>query len=215
MHIKLDKEDIYNILKKLSTVFKNEKDLLNDLDSKIGDGDHGLSMSRGFDAINKYLVKHSDLNISDILIQGGIQFNEATGSTIGILTFSAMRAAGLAIKDKESIDIKDLEFMLEEAVKAIMKRGKASVGQKTMLDSLVPSLEYLKESQKNNMKKDEISIVKQMVEKAYRGVKSTKQMESTIGRAKWFKNRSIGIIDPGAYSSYLIIKTISDYILRK
>lgn len=215
MHVKLDKEDIYNILKNLSNVFKNEKDLLNDLDSKIGDGDHGLSMSRGFDAINKYLVKHSDLNISDILIQGGMQFNEVTGSTIGILIFSAMRAAGLAIKNKESIDIKDLKFMLEEAVKAIMKRGKASVGQKTMLDSLVPSLEYLKESQKNNMKKDEISIVKQMVEKAYKGVESTKQMESTIGRAKWFKNRSVGVIDPGAYSSYLIIKTIGDYIIKK
>ncbi|MCK4529499.1 dihydroxyacetone kinase subunit L [candidate division WOR-3 bacterium] len=215
MHVKLDKEDIYNILKNLSNVFKNEKDLLNDLDSKIGDGDHGLSMSRGFDAINKYLVKHSDLNISDILIQGGMQFNEVTGSTIGILIFSAMRAAGLAIKNKESIDIKDLKFMLEEAVKAIMKRGKASVGQKTMLDSLVPSLKYLKESQKNNMKKDEISIVKQMVEKAYKGVESTKQMESTIGRAKWFKNRSVGVIDPGAYSSYLIIKTIGDYIIKK
>lgn len=214
MCVKLDKEDICNIIKKLSDVFKNEKDLLNDLDSKIGDGDHGLSMSRGFDAINKYLVKHSGLNISDILIQGGMQFNEATGSTIGILIFSAMRAAGLAIKNKESIDIKDLEFMLEEAVKAIMKRGKASVGQKTMLDSLVPSLEYLKESQKNNMKKDEISIVEQMVGKAYKGVKSTKQMESTIGRAKWFKNRSIGVIDPGAYSGYLIIKTIGDYIIK-
>lgn len=214
MYVKLDKEDICNIIKKLSDVFKNEKDLLNDLDSKIGDGDHGLSMSRGFDAINIYLVKHSDLSISDILIQGGMQFNEATGSTIGILIFSAMRAAGLAIKNKESIDIKDLEFMLEKAVKAIMKLGKASVGQKTMLDSLVPSLKYLKESQKNNMKKDEISIVKQMVEKAYKGVKSTKQMESTIGRAKWFKDRSIGVIDPGAYSSYLIIKTIGDYIIK-
>jgi len=214
MHVKLGKEDICNIIKKLSAVFKNEKDLLNDLDSKIGDGDHGLSMSRGFDAIDKYLVKHPDLSISDTLIQGGMQFNEVTGSTIGILIFSAMRAAGLAIKDKESIDIMDLEFMLEEAVKAIMKRGKASAGQKTMLDSLVPSLEYLKKSEKNNMKKDEISIVKQMVEKAYKGAKSTKQMESTIGRAKWFKNRSIGVIDPGAYSSYLIIKTIGDYIIK-
>ena len=214
MHVKLGKEDICNIIKKLSAVFKNEKDLLNDLDSKIGDGDHGLSMSRGFDAIDKYLVKRPDLSISDTLIQGGMQFNEVTGSTIGILIFSAMRAAGLAIKDKESIDIMDLEFMLEEAVKAIMKRGKASAGQKTMLDSLVPSLEYLKKSEKNNMKKDEISIVKQMVEKAYKGAKSTKQMESTIGRAKWFKNRSIGVIDPGAYSSYLIIKTIGDYIIK-
>jgi len=215
MYVKLDKKDICNIVKKLSDVFKNEKDLLNDLDSKIGDGDHGLSMSRGFDAIDKYLVKHPDLSISDILIQGGMQFNEMTGSTIGILIFSAMRAAGLAIKEKKSIDIKDMEFMLEEAVKAIMKRGKASVGQKTILDSLVPSLEYLKKSQKNNMKKDKIFILTQMIEKAYKGVELTKQMESTIGRAKWFKNRSIGVIDPGAYSGYLIIKTIGDYIIQE
>lgn len=214
MAIQLQQEDVKKIFVQLAETFNREKDFLNDLDSKIGDGDHGLSMSRGFNAVMKTIEKSPDLTISDMLTKGGMQFNEATGSTIGILIFSAMRTAGLVIKDKESIDIKDLEFMFEAAVKAIIKRGKASAGQKTMLDSLVPSLEYLKKGEKNNMKKDEISIVKQMVEKAYKGATSTKQMEPTIGRAKWFKNRSIGVIDPGAYSSYLIIKTIGDYIIK-
>lgn len=106
----------------------------------------------GFNTIVKYLENNQNLSISDILTKGELQFNEATGSTIGILIFSAMEAAGLAIKNKKSIDIKDLEFMLEVAVKAIMKWGEALAGQKTMLDSLVPSLKYFKKSEKNNMK---------------------------------------------------------------
>ncbi|MBE3128337.1 MAG: dihydroxyacetone kinase subunit L [Actinobacteria bacterium] len=203
MHVKLEKEDVYNIIKKLSTVFKNEKDLLNDLDSKIGDGDHGLSMSRGFDAIKQYLGKYPNLSICDILIKGGIQFNEATGSTIGILIFSAMSAAGSVIKNKESINLKDIQNMLQESINAIKKIGKASIGQKTILDSLIPSLEYLKN---HNTKADEISIIKGMIEKAYDSAESTKYLESQTGRAKWFKNRSIGVIDPGAYTGYLILK---------
>ena len=136
----------------LANIFNQEKNYLSDLDSKIGDGDHVLSMFCGFNTIVKYLENNQNLSISDILTKGGLQFNEATGSTIGILIFSAMEAAGLAIKNKKSIDIKDLEFMLEVAVKAIMKRGEALAGQKTMLDSLVPSLKYFKKSEKNNMK---------------------------------------------------------------
>jgi len=135
MNIILHQEDIKNIIVKLDDVFKKEKDFLNELDSKIGDGDHGLTMSRGASAIAQYLEEYPDLKISDILIKGGIRFNEMTGSTIGILIFSAMRAAGLAIKEKESIDMKDMQKMLQDSIQAIEKRGKASKGQKTILDS--------------------------------------------------------------------------------
>ena len=214
MPIKLNYKDFKKILEKLEIVFIREKDYLNELDRKIGDGDHGLSMSRGFSAIVKYIQKNDPLNITDILVKGGMQFNEITGSTIGILIFSAMKAAGLAVKGKEVIDLKDITVMFNVAIKEIVRRGKASLGQKTILDSLIPSFEFLQKKTKEDLK-DEISIIKEVINKAHKGAESTRLMESDIGRAKWFKNRSLGVLDPGAYSGYLIIKTIGDYLLEK
>lgn len=210
MAIQLQLEDIKKIFIQLAETFNREKDFLNDLDSKIGDGDHGLSMSRGFNAVMKIIEKTPELTISDMLTKGGMQFNEVTGSTIGILIFSAMRAAGLVVKDKETINLKDLQNMLQASIEAIKKRGKASRGQKTILDSLIPSLEYL-EIQKSKI--DESLIIKGMIKKAFDGAESTKNLESQIGRAKWFSDRSVGVMDPGAYTGYLIIKTIGEYII--
>jgi dihydroxyacetone kinase-like protein len=212
MAMQLQQTDIKKIIVQLAETFNREKDFLNDLDSKIGDGDHGLSMSRGFNAVTETAKKNPDLTISDLLIKGGMQFNEVTGSTIGILIFSAMRAAGLVVKDKETINLKDLQNMLQASIEAIKKRGKASKGQKTILDSLIPALEYL---EKQNAQIEESLIVKGMIKKAFEGAESTKNMESQIGRAKWFSDRSVGVMDPGAHTGYLILNIIGEYITKK
>lgn len=212
MAIQLQQEDIKKIFIQLAETFNKEKDYLNDLDSKIGDGDHGLSMSRGFNEVIKTIEKSPELTISDLLIKGGMQFNEATGSTIGILIFSAMRAAGLAVKDKVALNLEDLQNMLQAAIEAIKKRGKASKGQKTILDSLIPALEYLEEQ---NAQIEESLIIKGMIKNALEGAESTKKLESQIGRAKWFSDRSVGVMDPGAYTGYLIIKIIGECILER
>ena len=211
MAIQLQQEDVKKIITRLADTFNRQKDFLNDLDSKIGDGDHGLSMSRGFNTVMETAEKNPGLAISELLTEGGMQFNEVTGSTIGILIFSAMRAAGLVVKDKDTINLKDLQNMLQAAIEAIKKRGKASKGQKTILDSLVPSLEYLEEQ---NAKTDEALVIKEMVKKALEGAESTKNLESQIGRAKWFSDRSVGVMDPGAYTGYLILNTIGGYITK-
>ena len=212
MSFQLQQEDIKEIITQLANTFNQEKDYLNDLDSKIGDGDHGLSMSRGFNAIANYLENNPNLNISDILGKGGIQFNEVTGSTIGFLIFPAMRAAGLTVQDKPAINFDDLQNMLAASIEAIKKRGKASRGQKTILDSLIPTLEYL-DSQKE--KKDESGIIREAIKVAHKNAEATKGLEPQIGRARWFKERGIGTIDPGAYTGYLIIKEVGEYILGK
>ena len=210
MSFQLTREDIISMIGQLAHTFNQQKDFLNELDSKIGDGDHGLSMSRGFNAITRYLDNHPDLSISDILIQGGMQFNEVTGSTIGILIFSAMRTSGLIVKDKMTIHFNDLQNMLEASIEAIKKRGKAQRGQKTILDTLIPTLEYLNNQSTDN----EAEIVKKSIHVAYQSAEKTKDLEPQIGRSRWFKERSIGVIDPGAYTGYLIIKTVGDYILE-
>ena len=214
MAVALKAEDLRNILEKLAGVFEESKDHLNDLDTKLGDGDHGLSMARGFGAVAAYVKEKCPTMISNILMEGGMQFNEAAGSTIGILMFSALREAGKAAAEKEQITLADLKEMLETAIKGIMKRGKAEVGQKTILDSLHPALRAL-EVGLATPEPDEKRLIESVVRAALEGADNTRQLEPSIGRAKWFAERSKGEIDPGAVSGYLIIQTVADYLLAR
>jgi dihydroxyacetone kinase-like protein len=213
MSVKLSLQGVQDILKELSRVFAENKDYLNDLDTKIGDGDHGLSMSRGFSAVLSFLNERKPETISSTFIDGGMQFNEAAGSTIGILMFSAMREAGKTAVDKKRLGLADLKSMLGAAVRGIQKRGKAEPGQKTILDSLHPALKALEEGLKGSVP-EEMNLVKDVMAAAADGAEHTRELESRIGRAKWFSERSRGEIDPGAVSGYLIIKTVGEYLLK-
>ena len=213
MALTLKHEDVAAILIKLAEVFEQNKDHLNDLDTKIGDGDHGLSMARGFTAVAKYVKEKAPATISAMLMEGGMQFNEAAGSTIGILMFSAMREAGKGIKDKEEVTLSDLAAMLEAAIQGIMKRGKAQVGQKTILDSLHPALVVLQQGIGSG--RDEEKLVAAVIQAAADGAEKTRDLRPEAGRARWFSERSQGQIDPGAVSGHLILKTLGEYLLGK
>ena len=213
MPLSLTLEDVAAILNELAEVFEESKDHLNDLDTKIGDGDHGLSMARGFTAVAKYVKEKAPATISALLMEGGMQFNEAAGSTIGILMFSGLREAGKVVKDKEEATLSDLAAMLEAAIQGIMKRGKAQVGQKTILDSLHPALVALQQGIGSGM--DEEKLVAAVIQAAADGAEQTRDLKPEAGRARWFSERSQGQIDPGAVSGHLIIKTTGEYLLGK
>ncbi len=215
MSVELTNEDLRRIVARICAVFVEKKDYLNDLDAKIGDGDHGLSMVRGFRAVDGFVRLEPALSLREMLIQGGQQFNEAAGSTIGILMFSAMREAGSVIGDqKDTLSITDLAHMLNAAVQAIMKRGKSQAGQKTILDSLCPAASAFAEILKTG-KLDEREAIQAVIDAARAGAESTREMTSSIGRARWFSDRTLGVVDPGAMSGYLIVKTTGEYILEQ
>jgi phosphoenolpyruvate---glycerone phosphotransferase subunit DhaL len=213
MSMVLNADDVRKILEILAKVFKERKDELNHLDTKVGDGDHGRSMDLGFTAVDALAKEKPELTIKQLLMDGGMQFNEAAGSTIGILMFSAMREAGKALGDKEEIGLVELKEMLDAAIKAIMKRGKSELGQRTILDSLHPALKVLDDGM-NDSKADDAALVQSAIEAASLGAESTKEMKPTIGRAKWFVDRAHGEIDPGAVSGALIIKIVGEYLTK-
>lgn len=196
-------DDLKNVIEKLAAVFEEETDRLNDLDTKLGDGDHGRSMNLGFKALAACAREKPFDSMTALLMDGGMQFNEAAGSTIGILMMSGLRAAGKAIADRSEIGRSDAVAMLDAAIEALKKRGKSDVGQKTILDSLQPALVALQ-----NAEVDLAGIV----EAAENGAESTRQMQPVVGRARWFAERSQDEIDPGAVSGALIIGTICEYL---
>jgi len=213
MAVSVKPEDTAAILDRLAEVFEQQKDHLNNLDTKIGDGDHGLSMARGFGAAARHVREKFPDTIAAMLMEGGMQFNEAAGSTIGILMFSAMREAGKAAGEKTEVTLYDLASMLEAAVQGIMKRGKAQVGQKTILDSLHPALHVLQAGLASRA--DERKLLADVIQAAADGAEATRDLKPEAGRARWFSERSVGQIDPGAVSGHLIIKTVVEYLLAR
>jgi len=213
MALTLNTQDVTVLLLKLAEVFEQNKDRLNELDMRIGDGDHGLSMGRGFSAAAKHVQEQAPASISAALMDGGLQFNEAAGSTIGILMFSAMREAGKSVKDMNEVTLTDMAGMLEAAVAGIIKRGKAQVGQKTILDSLHPALEALRSGLESGT--EEKTLVAEVIKAAADGAEHTRELAPEVGRARWFSERSKGQIDPGAVSGHLILQTIGEYLLGR
>jgi len=211
MALELGVNDFRAVLDDLASVFEENKAYLNELDAKIGDGDHGLSMARGFARVKRHADETAPESITGLLTEGGMQFNEEAGSTIGILMFSAMRAAGKAVAGGDSVGLEELAAMLEAAVEAISKRGKAHVGQKTILDSLHPALEALRAGLETG--EVEADVVRRAVQAAADGVERTRGMKAGIGRAKWFAERTQGELDPGAVSGHLIVKAFGDRLL--
>jgi len=212
MSVALNVDDVKQLLKKLSEVFEENREMLNDLDTKLGDGDHGRSMALGFSGVASYIDNNDPKSIKETLMDGGMQFNEAAGSTIGILMFSALREAGKVAGDSEQIGLAELKDMFDASIKGIMKRGKTELRQKTIIDSLHPALVAMQEGLADS-DADEEAIIKKTIEAASEGAESTREMKPTIGRARWFTERSGNEIDPGAVSGSIIVKTVGEYLL--
>lgn len=181
---------------------------LQDLDATIGDGDLGITISKGFRAVEKILSVAKESKVGKILREVGMAFNEANPSTCGVFFATAFSKAGAEVKDEESIDVNDLSRMFQSAVQGIIKRGKAKIGDKTILDALVPASEAFDEVAKSNGSIYE--AFQGAVCAAKKGVERTKELKAKIGRARSFAERTRGIQDPGATAAYLFLNELLD-----
>ncbi|WP_413305933.1 dihydroxyacetone kinase subunit DhaL [Bacillus sp. 1P10SD] len=206
----LQSDDIMGILSSIKDLMEENKDYLCELDAALGDGDIGLTVSKGFKAIAEEVAP---LEISDMGLlfkKSGFVLAEAVPSTIGTILASAFMQAGNGLKGKNALETADLATLFEGMIEGIRKRGKASFGDKTILDSLYPALEALKEASKNGLSLQE-SIRLAYVE-AQNGAERTKEMQSRHGRAVRYFENSIGHQDPGATVGALIIKGFNVYL---
>lgn len=168
------------------------KTYLSELDTAIGDGDHGNNLARGAAALKEKLGANEYEALTDLLKDAGMVFVSKIGGASGPLYGSAFISMAKASKDNDSLELADL---LAAGLDGIQKRGKAEAGEKTMVDEWVPVVEAVK----NN------SLTTETIEEA---VEKTKDMKATKGRASYLGDRSIGHLDPGAMSSSLLFKTM-------
>ncbi len=202
----MNTEGLISIIKNIAEKIDMEKDFLGELDSFIGDGDHGINMARGFNEVKKKLPEFSSLEPAELLKSVGMTLVATVGGASGPLYGTAFMKAGAALKGKENFDINDFVSALELAIEGVMKRGRSTQGEKTMLDSMIPSLTALKTSLANG--DDSITALREAVAAAEDGVYYTKTIAATKGRASYLGVRSIGYQDPGATSYKMIIESV-------
>ena len=187
------------------TIIKNS-DYLTDLDRAIGDGDHGVNIARGFSEIKAILPTLQDASVSVIFQKVGMTLLTKVGGASGAIYGTAFMSAANFMKDKENFNDKIVVELLNSMIEGIQKRGKAEIGEKTMLDTVIPTYEFIKEA--NDKGISLVTIEEKIIKVAREGKEKTKNMIATKGRASYLGERSVGHIDPGAESSFLIIEAI-------
>jgi len=200
---------IYNLIK---TIQDNAL-YLSEIDGAIGDGDHGINMNKGFTLCKERLIGEQ-INLSKALnILSEILLNEiggAMGPLYGMFFFGMSNACN-SKKQIDSIVFKD---MLEAAVSELSEidLNKAKIGDKTMMDTLIPAVEAYKTA--INKGKTFIEALEEMKIAAEKGKESTKELIAKVGRASRLGERSKGFLDVGAVSSCLILRSIADSIIQ-
>lgn len=186
------------------------KPLLTQVDSTIGDGDHGIGMSIGFTEVKKNLVDRNFETINEVFKTVGMSMLSSMGGASGVI-FSTMFIGGIKNKENQSkLDLLLLSQIFEDSLSAIKLRGKASLGDKTMIDALEPAVEGLKISVAQS--ETLLDGLYQAELLAKQGVEKTKEYVANFGRAKSLGERAIGHQDAGATSVHLIFKAMREWI---
>ena len=201
-------EYLKKLIKEISKIMNENKEYLIELDSVVGDGDLGLTMSDGFKAAYDAIYESDEKDCGKILYSAGKAMSTAVPSTMGTLMASGLMEAGKALKGKENLQNTDIVVLFENYALGVQKRGKAKVGEKTFLDGIYPAVESLKESINSNIN------IKQMSKLAYeaskQGFESTTNMVAVHGRAATRGENSRTLKDPGACVAMFIMKAFEN-----
>ena len=203
----ITRDDVLKWIDTYAGVIADNRERLTDLDAAIGDGDHGANMDRGFRAVVAKLPTLADKDIGAIFKAVGMTLLSTVGGASGPLygTFFLQAAQPLAGKTEANLD--DWVSAVESGVNGIMKRGRAEVGEKTMVDALAPALAALKTAAHEGVAC--AKALRRAADAAEQGAQSTIPLIARKGRASYLGERSAGHQDPGATSAYLLFDAVA------
>ncbi|HHV63202.1 MAG TPA: dihydroxyacetone kinase subunit L [Firmicutes bacterium] len=204
---KITSKDVLAAIYRMCDAVEENKGYLCELDAALGDGDHGVSMSKSFRAVRDKLPSLEGKDVGTILRAVGMALISTVGGAMGPLFGSAFLKAGERAAGKQEIGLDDIVDMFIAGEEAIVARGKAKVGDKTLLDTVHPAVEAIKEAKEEGLSISE--ALRRATGAAELGMKSTIDMIARVGRASRLGERTIGHQDPGATSAYIIIKAAS------
>ena len=201
-------QDVLRWLDALQKVFAENRQPLTDLDSAIGDGDFGISLDRGFTAVQAELTAHPPANLRAAFQNVATVLIKTMGGSSGPLLGTFFLRAGAACADKSELAPADVVALFQAGVDGLQQRGKAALGDKTMLDALLPAVDAMRGALEAGSGLAE--ILDRGAAAAEEGMRATIAMEARKGRGSYLGARSVGHQDPGATASFLMLKSAAE-----
>jgi dihydroxyacetone kinase-like protein len=209
----LDHDAVVDWLSEVARLMAAERETLGQLDAAIGDGDHGVNMDRGVQAVAVALAGESDAPPGRLLILAGRTLVSTVGGASGPLWGSALRRAGRLLGDEPTVDGARLAEALAEGRAAIVELGSAARGDKTMLDALDPAIDALRERLGAGAALPDALAA--AADAAEEGMRATIPLQARKGRASYLGERSIGHQDPGATSTASILRALARVVAER
>jgi phosphoenolpyruvate---glycerone phosphotransferase subunit DhaL len=206
----LNKQYFIDVLISLANTIEENRDFLSGLDSETGDGDHGLNLAMGFRDIKQNMDTWRDRDLTSLFRKAGMAVLGKVGGASGPLYGSFFMQFGEGAAGKNDATFSDLLEMFRLGVEAVENRGKARVGEKTMVDALRNGLDVFVEAVENQT--DPATAFRAFRDAARRGARSTVPMIGTKGRARILGEKAVGHLDPGAASSVMIIEAFETHL---
>ena len=204
----LGHDDILRWIRAFAAEVDANKEQLTQLDSAIGDGDHGINMQRGMSAVLGKVDAGEESDIGALLKTVGMTLVSTVGGAGGPLYGTLFMQMGMAVSGKEELSSDDWAAALEAAVTGVQARGKAEPGDKTMIDALIPGRDALKAALAEGATFED--ALRQSADAADQGMRDTVPLVARKGRASYLGERSAGHQDPGATSSHLLLEAAAE-----
>jgi dihydroxyacetone kinase-like protein len=200
----LTAETVLRWLRNGAETFEAHKDELTELDAAIGDADHGANMARGFTAVKGKLDELKAKDIGAIFKTVAMTLISTVGGASGPLYGTFFLQAATGANGKDELTPQEVSAVFDLGLQGLIHRGKAAVGEKTMVDALVPAISALKPAGNDSL----ADVLDHAVAAAKKGAESTVPLVAKKGRASYLGERSAGHLDPGAASSVLLLEAL-------
>ena len=197
-------EDMGRMIRAAADKIRANRDDLSKLDSAIGDGDHGMTIARAMGIAEKVIAESDKKELKGLLKDVGWGVMGVDGGATGPLLGSFLMGLGNGIDELETIDCPMLAAMFEAGLAAVRRQSKAQIGDKTLMDALLPAVDAMRRTADEG--KSIREALQQAANAAEDGAISTKEFKARFGRAKNLGERTIGCQDPGATSMALIFQ---------
>jgi dihydroxyacetone kinase len=183
------------------------RDYLVELDQQNGDGDLGISMAAGFKAVADYLAAAEEKDLGKVFMKCGGVFNEAAPSTLGTIISFGFMGMARALRGKEEAGAGELASAMEAGLANIMEKAKSKPGEKTILDSLFPAVQAFKA----HASEGGLPMYRAAARAAAEGSEATRNMRSVHGRAAYYGDKSIGVLDGGSVAGKLVFQGLEEW----
>jgi len=207
-------EQVPELFEKIGGLFVEKKEELCEMDARLGDGDLGLTMSKGFGSLPELIRAESEGAAGDIgklLMKAGMKMSSLVPSTMGFLMSTGVMEGGKALKGKTVIGKAELAEYLTGFAAGVQKRGKCEAGQRTIYDAILPAAQAAADEAAKEGSTTE-SVMHSAFEAAQAGCEATKDMVPVFGKAAVHAAQCVGVVDQGAVAGCYMIQGMHDYI---